>query len=465
MRRSVLLEFFWTKYEKTKLSKTALQPCRDIVRVRRRSHLIIIPEEHLPYQTQMMDSQHIIKSGIKKLLLTGEGFYHKILSCLRWIFSPFRRIGTLFNILKPNVWIISGDEISSREKLVIIYAGREKDKNFLVKLAFDEAFEEKYMGKVWLWKIHEIAKGDSYDCSLMIVEVPRFFRSLLGKRNCFYIPSWVTGGIDISVDNPSLFKQRNTSLKSDLSKIRRNKLRFEVTKDLSRLHDFYCNMYRPYVNKAHGDSAVEMSYEYVKSKFTRSDLINDLLLIKQGDEYRAGVLLSSRGDWARLWFLGVKDGNLNYVRDGAIGALFYFSIQYLSENNVTRIDFGASRPFLKDGVLRFKRKWNQRISREKRMVFLFKPLSLTGGVKGFFLNNPFIYEERTGLNGAIFVANDQSLSKSDFTRIYKDFYLNGLSKLVIYQFGRTDREMLTIVPSELSEKITVRSAESIFYDE
>jgi len=409
-----------------------------------------------------MDSQHIKHAGFKRLLLIRERAYYNILNFLLWILSPLRKICTLFNILKPNVWIITGDEIFSGQKLVIIYAGREKDKNFLVKLAFDDTFEENYRGKAWLWKLHEIAKGDNYGCSLMIVEVPRLFRTFLGKKRCFYVPSWVSGGIDISVDNPLLFKQRNTSLKSDLNKIRRNKLRFEVTKDLSMLHDFYCNMYRPYVTTAHGNRAVEMSYEHVKSKFTEHASINDLLLIRKEDEYRAGVLLIYRGNCAKLLFLGVKDGNVNYVRDGAIGALFYFSVQYLSEKGVTRIDFGASRSFLKDGVLRFKRKWNQRISRERKIAFLFKPLSMTRGVKGFFLNNPFIYEDRTGLNGAIFVESDLSLSQSDIRSIYNDYYLNGLSKLVIYQFGKTDTEIQSIVPPELSDKIIVRSAESIF---
>lgn len=410
----------------------------------------------------MMDSQHIKKSGIKKLLLTGERFYHKTLTCFLWILSPFRRICTLFNILKPNVWIITGNEVLSRQELAIIYAGREKNKHFLVRLAFDSTFEENHIGKAWLWKLPEIAKEDDCDCSLMIAEVPCFYRTLLGKTKCFYVPSWISGGIDISVDNPSLFKHRNTSLKSDLSKIRRNKLQFEVTKDLSQLHNFYCNMYRPYIAKAHGNRAIEMSYEHVKSKFTGHGSLNDLLLIKKGEEYIAGILLRRRKNKAKLGSVGIKDGNSDYVSEGATGALVYYSVCYLAEKGATKIDFGASRSFLKDGVLRYKRKWNQRISRKRKMVFLFKPLSKAGGVKGFFLNNPLIYEDKTGLNGAIFVASDQALSKSDFVRIYKDYYVNGLSKLVIYRFGEAGGKMADIVPSEFSDRIKVCSVGNIF---
>ena len=409
-----------------------------------------------------MDSQHIKKSGVKKLLVTGKRIYDKTPSCLRRVLWPVRVIYRFFYILRLDLWIITGDEISSGKKLAIIYAGRELDKNFLVRLAFDGAFEENYIGKKWLWQIPQIVKESDCGCSLVVVEVPNSLRILSGKMKCLYIPSWVNGETDISVDNPSLFQHRNTSLKSDLSKIRKNKLRFEVTNDLSQLHNFYYNMYVPYITKVHGSRSKIMSYDYVKRQFRRSGLFNDLLLIKKEDEYIAGVLLHYKKNRAKLSTLGVKNGNLGYVKDGAVGALFYYSTHYSAEKGVTRIDFGGSRPFLKDGVLRYKRKWNQKISNKKEIGFLIKMISKTEAAKGFFLNNPFIYEDKTGLNGAIFVASDQSLSKSDFARIYKDHYLRGLSKLVIYRFGEAGDKMADIVPSEFSDKITVRSAESIF---
>jgi hypothetical protein len=355
-----------------------------------------------------------------------------------------------------------GEEISSGKKLVIFYAGRELDKNFLVRLAFDGKFEENYIGKKWLWNIPKIVKEGDCDCSLIVIEVPNCLRILSEKTRCFYIPGWVNGEADISIDNPSRFKRRNTSLKSDLSKIRRNKLQFEVTKDLSELHNFYYNMYVPYITQAHGTGSKIMSYDYVRREFKKGGLFNDLLLIKKQEECIAGVLLHYKKNKAKLSTLGVKDGNLSYVRDGAIGALFYFSVNYSAEKGFTRIDFGGSRPFLKDGVLRYKRKWHQKISNKKEIGYLITMVSITDAAKGFFLNNPFIYEDKTGLNGAIFVTGNQSLSKGALAKIYKDYYVPGLSKLVIYQFGLINPKTQDIVHPEYSEKITVRSAEGIF---
>jgi hypothetical protein len=330
----------------------------------------------------------------------------------------------------------------------------------MVRLAFDVTYEENYIGKKWLWQIPQIAEGTNHNCSLMVTELPKPLRVLFRKIKYLYLPCWVSGEIDISDDNPSFLK--NSSLKSDLRRIRNHKLYFEVTHKQSKFHDFYYNMYVPYITKAYGNRSIIMSYDYLKREFKNGGLFNDLLLIKEDDKYIAGILLHYKKNRAKLIILGVKDGSFDYVKHGAIGALFYFSSRYLTEKGFTRIDFGKSRPFLKDGVLQYKKKWNQKISNKNEVGFLIKMISKTEAVKGFFLNNPLIYQDKTGLNGAIFVKSDQYLCKEVFIKIYKDYYIPGLSKLVIYQFGRTNGKIIDIDIPGFSGKIKVRSAESIF---
>ena len=407
-----------------------------------------------------MESQHNQKQYIKKLLVTGKKIYDKTPACYRWILSPFRSIHALSNVFRPKVWIITGNEILSRQKLAVLYAGHEVNKNFLAKLAFNGSYKDLYIDRKWLWEIHGIAEKKEYDCSLLVTEVPKSFRILSGKTKSFFVPSWVSGEIDISLDISSLIK--NESLRSDIRKTKRNKLHFEVTNDLSQLRSFYYNMYLPYIYKVHGDRSVIPSYDYVESEFRRRSPSNVLLLLKKEEEYIAGTVLLCNNNRATCWFIGVKDGDLDYVRDGVPGALYYFSICYFANKGLTRFNFGGSRPFLKDGVLRYKRKWKQKISSRKEMGFLFKMLAETDGMKGFLSNNPFIYEDKTGLNGAVFIDTGQPISVRDCTKIYKDYYLNGLSKLVIYQFGQTDSEIEDIVPSEFSDRIKICSAGRLF---
>lgn len=399
---------------------------------------------------------------VKKLLVVYKMIHHKIFTGFRRILSRVqlrRRIReNIVNILILKVWAVTGEEILSKQQLTIIYIGGEKHKNFLAELAFGNSYKEDYIGETWLWRIFKTVRARGHACSLMVAEVPKSSLVFFGRKKCFYIPFWVRGKLNTSVDTSSLVK--NESLKSDLRRIKRNKLHFEVTNEVIQFHNFYHNMYLPYITKSHGNRALIMKYDLVERFFGECDL----LLVKKERENIAGILIAYTytKNRARLWCLGVKDGNSDYIKDGAIGAILYFSLLHLKEKGYKKVGVGGSRAFLKDGVLRYKKKWGQKIVGTHKTGFLIKPLSKTPAVEGFFLNNPFIYVHKNQRNGAVFVEGGQPFSKEDFQKFYKDYYLNGMSKLFIYRFGQGRSGSCEIVPPEFSDRITMCSAESLF---
>lgn len=407
-----------------------------------------------------MDSKYNINDGIEKFLVTilamGRFVYHKTPTSLRFIFLPAKLILKYLKSLRLGLWIIKGEENTSNQKLAIAYAGNEKNKNYIEKLAFGSSYKEKYLGKIWLWKLFKMIKENENSCSLMITEVYNVFRIFFKNQKCFYIPCWISGEVDISDDISSFTKR--ASVKTDMRKIRKNKLNFEVTNELSQLHNFYNNMYLPYITKVHGNEAIVAEYDFIKKKFRTCDL----LLIKKGKEYIAGNLIDYTKNRVRVWYVGIKDGNTDYMKDGAIAALYYFSVHYLKEKGFKRVGFAESRAFLKDGVLQFKKKRGIQLVDTSETSILIKPLSRTPGIKGFFLNNPFIYMDKGRFNGAIFVESDQSFSEEDFKKIYSSYYLRGLSKLFIYRFEKSDSGTQEIVPSELNDRIIIRSAKDLF---
>ena len=413
-------------------------------------------------EAQAMGSRDSRKFTIAEMVQRGKAVYWKMPAPLRWLLSPVKAIYRLLSIIRPDVWIMTGNEVSSGKELGIIFAGLEIDKNYIRMLAFGDLCREHHIGGKWLWNIRKVRDKDGQDCSLLVVEAPHCSAGLSAKMNYLFIPGWVTGEVDISVERSSIFSNRNTSLRSDLRRIRRNNLHFEETRSLCDLHNFYHNMYVPYTTRVHGDRSKIVQYGFVKAEFKKRGLFTDLLLVKENEECIAGILIRCRKDKAKLSTLGVKDGNPDYVGHGAIGAVFYFAIQYLADKGCARIDLGGSRSFLKDGVLRYKRKWRQRISSKKGPAFLVKVLSQTEGLRGFLLNNPFAYQDTTGLRGAVFVDGDKSLAKRDFADIYKRFYVEGLSKLVIYRFDDAADAAAAPVPPEFSDKMIIASAESLF---
>ncbi len=139
-------------------------------------------------------------------------------------------------------------------------------------------------------------------------------------------------------------------------------------------------------------------------------------------------------------------------------ALYHFSLQYLEEKGYKKALMGWSRPFLRDGVLQFKKKWSQRITDGHDSGFALQLLSPTPAVKAFLCNNPFIYKNRGRFYGAVFADGAKPLSSEDVRQIDKDYYHPGLSRLLVYCFGQEKPPLPGPVPPELAEHIEVRCA-------
>jgi hypothetical protein len=404
-------------------------------------------------------------SFISRLFNTSKTIYHKTPACMQWFFWPARLIYKYIRILRPDMWIVKGLEKSSSCELILTFAGSMVNKNYIVNLAFNSPDREDYLGKKWLWNIEKTAKAKNPNCSLIIAEVPYRLHVFTRKnRNSFYIPTWLSSRIDISSEDASLFKNKNNTLISDLRRIRRNKLHYEVTNELSQIKNFYYTMYVPYISKTHGNQTIIANFDFLIKDFKKRYKFNKLLLVKNKQEYIAGLVLglNDKRRIIKLRLGGVKDGRIDYIKDGAIGSLYYFSYLYAREKGYKKIYFGDSRPFLKDGILRYKNKWKTTLYNNKDMDFLCKIISKSEGLKGFLLNNPFIYNSKTGLCAALFITNDCDFSKEELKKIHKDYFLKGLSKLNIFRFGKADSEIRETVPPEFSENITLSLTDNVF---
>jgi len=389
----------------------------------------------------------------------GKKIYRKVPTSLRWFFWPVRLPFRLMDISKLDLWILNGEETTSHQELSIFYAGTEINRNYIAKLAYDTSYSKTHLGKVWIWQIPNVVREKGRACSLVVIAVHKLLWRFLAKRTYFSIPFWVSSRGDISPDDYLLAK--NKSVESDIRRIRNNKLLFEITQNPSQFDNFYHNMYRPYIAVSHGSGAIIAEYDYMKKEFKNGEL----LLIKKEDEYIAGGLMVYKKKLWRPAYLGVKDGNSSYVKNGAIAAIFLFWIRVLRQKGQKELDLGSSRPFLKDGVLRYKRKWGGyqiSSSPEADGTYYIEPLADTPGLRAFLTNNPFIFIDKGKINAAIFVDCERGFSQEEIATIYKDYYFDGMSKLYIYQFGNSRNLPRGISASQFSDRIEFSSAEKLF---
>lgn len=388
----------------------------------------------------------------------GKKIYHKIPASLRWVFWPVKTVFRLIDISKLDLWILNGEEVNSHQELSIAYAGTEINKNYLIKIAYDNSSKGKYLGRVRLWKIFDVVREKSANCSLMVIALDKLLWKWITKRTYFNVPFWVSSLGDVPADNSSL---QESQIRSDMRRIRKNKLSFEITHDSCHFDNFYYNMYKPYIVAAHGNRAIIYTYNDIKKEFENGEL----LLIKKENQYVAGEVLVYKNMQAGGKFVGVKDGDFNYVKEGAIAALYYFEAHRLKQKGYRKVDFGLSRPFLKDGVLRYKRKWGGyqiASSPEVDGAYYVEPLANTPGLRAFLVNNPFVFIDKGRINAAVFVDCERGFCQEEVARIYQDYYFEGMSKLCIYQFGNSGKLAQRISTLQFPDGIRFYSAEKLF---
>jgi hypothetical protein len=414
-----------------------------------------------------MEPRQTEKRSNHKLIAWGKMIYWMTPGSLRFVFTPAKLISLLIQILGVDQWILTGEEISSKQQLTINYFGNKENKNYIANLAFGGLHTENHVGAIWLWQVSKEVRN--HDCSLVITELRKGLRMLFQSKGSIYVPQWIEMGVDIPSNISSFLNKDNLkidllvgneSLKSDLRKIRRNRLHFIVTKELSEYRRFYENMHVPYIGMVHANRASFVSSRLWLLQNHSKD--NDLLLVKKEEEDVGGMLLCCKKNRAKLLVLGVKDGIMKYIEDGAIGALYYFSLCYLHEKGHKRASLGGSRAFLKDGVLMYKKKWHPSIMRPAASGFLLSVMSMTTGVKGFLVNNPFVYLDGANLNGAVFVDTDGPLFEKTLKTVDGTYFLQGLSKLFVYRLREGNRVIPDTVSTRFSDRIQVSHVRDLF---
>jgi hypothetical protein len=292
--------------------------------------------------------------------------YRAIPPSVRGFAHPIAVQSVLLRRLRPEIWIVSGEEQSSHLPLsVCIYVATNENRVYLQNLIFGSSFEARFAGRTWLWNVFKKTPKDAGDCSVIIADVHERHLKLAGARAGVVIPTWVRGYVDLPRGREVMNRD---SVKDIQRRIRRLGYEYEVTRDLKSFEYFHQNMYLPYSKGRYGDGAVMMTKEVIRADFDKGELI----LIKKQGEYISGVLLTYDGEIAKMPYLGVRDGSWELVSEGAISSGYEFALQHLESIGCRKLILGQSRPFLKDGVLQFKKKYGHKIMEADIHKFLTK---------------------------------------------------------------------------------------------
>ena len=110
-------------------------------------------------------------------------------------------------------------------------------------------------------------------------------------------------------------------------------------------------------------------------------------------------------------------------------------MKHLQERGYRRLHAGASRAFLKDGVLCYKKKWGMRLTSARSPGFWIRPIGSNVGVAAFLKNNPFIYHKEGRFQGVVFLDTEKAATEEVIGSLYQRYGMPGMSGIDMYLPG------------------------------
>jgi hypothetical protein len=235
------------------------------------------------------------------------------------------------------------------ETMKIIYAGYSTIKrNYYIRLIMGRDKSQNYLERRSFRKIPDLIKD--YNVDMVIAEISPIALNKFQKFDGYIFPEWTN--MRIKIDRPiSQISKESAADFSDIKRrIRKFSQTYEILTDQESLNYFNDKFYIPYISKRHGEEAwIDDLHEIWKAAVSPM-----ILFIKENDVIVGASLNIKTEDSFCIKRLGLLDGNEEYLKHGVVGALYYFGILEANKMKCKYFDLGGTRPFLSDGLTKFK---------------------------------------------------------------------------------------------------------------
>ena len=362
-----------------------------------------------------------------------------LLSFLKQSNYKFQKVfsGKISEQITLQVTLLKGLTKNHRIPLVCAYVGDNQKKlehwkNLLFSVVNDYAVESLCANDV-----KRFLRKQYPDLSLILFEQLEHVKKNYSKTNSFSIPGFIETVIDIDVSMKNLCHKSRSGYGNIQRLISTHKLSFNWSESDTDKKDFYFNMYLPYIKERHKDESLIVSYEDVfGGKFPRK-----LMLIKKANHIVAGGVANFVPSHISLAFWGVRDGHFDAVKQGVLGAIYYFLIEEIRKEGIDRLFIGGTPPIINNGITRHKIGILARIDKENpyKHADLVSCVLLkdTEGIRDFLTSSPYVYVEKNGdLTGAVWVQPNKYSCITDFEKEINLVFRFGVDKCNIYEWGK-----------------------------
>ena len=300
----------------------------------------------------------------------------------------FFRISTLIVSFFASYYLFEGVEKKSKKKYSILYKGNPQSITFFTDLFFKnkDCIQkiDKKIGKKLLKKSNMISEKNP---DLIIKQSDLFFSSYHQKKGCIVIPEFVSFIFDTSTP----LSNNNDTITQDIKKANKTSYSYEIRNDRKIFEIFYYKMYLPYINWKHKGKERIASYATIRHLEARGARI---LLIKHDSEIIFGGMFLKENEIIKTYYAGLMEGKFSHIHTGVMALSYYYLIEIAKELGCTQVDFGTARPFLDDGLYKYKNKWQMNIRQTSPFfsdIFAIKIINNPSVIDEFISTHPIHY--------------------------------------------------------------------------
>jgi hypothetical protein len=360
---------------------------------------------------------------------------HKVKEIVRFVVRPYLP-----------VYQISGQ--GQGGPLDVTYAGLEYAKPFLKSLLFAEDPVEQRVGQIPFWRRDELANLSSGD--VIVVEAARHVIDKLPRQKAIVLPQYVHHILDVRGDWQDVRGRFHRSVRNyELRLMRKYDYQYAVSHDDRDFEEFYRQMYSPTMDDRHGELSSLLSFTEAYQYFRQGWLFR----VTRDGTWVSGAVCHPAQNTVWVDIGGVRDADLQLIKEGAMAALYYVAIHWANQHEYDAVNFLGSGPYMGIGMFQYKRKWGGTISvppHLHRQIWI-KVRRSTPAVSRFLKETPFVVVDGNGkLHGLIVVDDLHSVSDEIREGWEKQYATPGLSSLLIRPVGYFTEDLTSASDSGLS---------------
>jgi hypothetical protein len=308
--------------------------------------------------------------------------------------APIKAAYAGFRDARCEVWILTGRESSSGEPLCVAYAGRDAAKAYLINRLFKGDVRVEPLGCFRRDLARKEACSRSGEIDLFFGAIPPSQEAAFRPDVFAVLPGWVCFEAALGAES-RLEKGKKFRKIRDMVALKA--LTREVTRDPVQFERFYRDVYIPFVTARHEDAASPLSPEAARKRFVADGC--ELVWVRKDGVMLGGAVMGREDGAAVFWLTGIAAGVPDDLAADANSAVYYHVFMRAKEMGFSRLNLGYCRPFLADGIARYKMGFGA-YAVKRRMedggLLALEIVRETRAVKNWLKCNPFVAVDRGG---------------------------------------------------------------------